>query len=63
MMVISRKLFDKLCHPEKKPKRKLKPEDLVARDSFTGETMTLQPIDNSICKSNNSTHKPSNSQK
>lgn len=39
MMVVSAELFEELCHPERKPKRKLKKSDLVARDSFTGETM------------------------
>lgn len=57
MMVISRELFDQLCHPERKPKRKLKPEDLVARDSLTGETITLKPINDSTRKPiNSSTH-------
>ena len=42
MIVVSPELFDRLCHPEKKYKRPLKPKELIARDTFTGETMTLQ---------------------
>ena len=39
MIVVSAKLFEELCHPERTPKGKLKKSDLVARDIFTGETM------------------------
>ena len=45
MMVVSRELFEQLCHPERKPKHPLDPKDLVARDSFTGETMSLASAD------------------
>lgn len=41
MMLVSQELFMQLMNPERKPRRKLKPEDLVARDTFTGETMNL----------------------
>ena len=41
MMVVSAEVYEQLMHPERKPKRKPKPEDLVARDSFTGEKMTI----------------------
>ena len=41
MMVVSWELFQQLTHPERKPRKKLKPDHLVARDSFTGETMDL----------------------
>lgn len=41
MMVVSAELFEQLTHPERKSKKKLKTEDLVARDSFTGEKMNL----------------------
>ena len=41
MMVVSAEVFEQLMHPERKPKKKLKPEDRVARDSFTGEKMNL----------------------
>ena len=42
MIVVSHEVFEMLCHPERKPTRKLKATDLVARDSFTGETMSLE---------------------
>ena len=52
MLVVSHEVFEMLCHPERKPTRKLKPKDLVARDSFTGETMNLEipnePLPNEI---------------
>ena len=42
MLVVSSEVFEMLCHPERKPMRKLKAKDLVARDTFTGETMNLE---------------------
>lgn len=42
MIVVSHAMYERLCHPEKKWSRPLKPEELIARDSFTGETMVLQ---------------------
>ena len=41
MMVVSAKVFEQLMHPERKPRKKLEPKDLVVRDSFTGERMNL----------------------
>ena len=40
--IVSREVLNRLCHPEKKDWPPLKPEDRVAYDSFTGETMILQ---------------------
>ena len=45
MLVVSQEVFEMLCHPERKPKRKLKAKDFVAKDSFTGEKMELYTLD------------------
>lgn len=42
MLLVSQELYDRLCHSENKRSRPLKLEELVARDTFTGETMVLQ---------------------
>ena len=37
MIVVSTKVLEMLCHPERKPSRKLKAKDLVAKGPFSGE--------------------------
>lgn len=41
MMVVSWELFKQLTSPGRKPGRKLQPEDVVAHDTFSGETMEV----------------------
>ena len=41
MFVVSKEVYERLMHPEKKDLPPLKPEERIARDSFTGEKMNL----------------------
>lgn len=45
MMLVSWEVFQQLMHPERKLRKKLKPEKRVARDTFTGEKMTLVSLE------------------
>ena len=45
MTVVPQALFEYLRSPTPENRAKIGPEDLVARDAFTGETMKLEPFD------------------
>jgi hypothetical protein len=44
MITVSRAMLEYLNNPTPENKAKLKPSDLVARDTFTGETMKLEEV-------------------
>ena len=44
MTFVSPALFAYLCDPTPENRAKLGPQDLAARDTFTGETMKLEPF-------------------
>ena len=50
MFVVSKEVYERLMHPEKKDLPPLKPEERIARDSFTGETFVLQDADEFFAK-------------